>query len=332
MLSSVDPGSTAPVTDAAYWGRNVRDAVQFWPAVDRLLAERDALFIEIGPHPVLTRPLRDSLAHRGRSGAVVSSLARGKSGPLTMAAALAALHCVGARVDWRAVHPARGRSHLALPPVPLARDRHWLSGVPRGVQSTAAPSRLSRRPAGADRRSPSLRRRTPPGGDGPGAAADGARTGPCRRSAPDGPADPADAPQAAPAGPRDAGLGQEQTARAVGRIAAEVLGVPGQRLSRVRGFYELGFDSFSIVELVARLGAEFGVELPAGSGLEHPTIDAMTEQILAGAAARPAAAGPVPEPAPQPAPVPAPPAASVAPPPSPAGPAVPRPPESGLRL
>ena len=189
MLSSVDPGSTAPVTDAGYWGRNVRHTVQFWPAVDRLLAERDALFIEIGPHPVLTRSLRDSLAHRGRSGTVVSSLARGRSGPLTMAAALAALHSVGARIDWRAVHPARGRSHLALPPVPLARDRYWLSGVPRGAQS-AARTCSGRRPAGTDRRSPPLRRRTPPGGDGPRAAAGSPRAGPCRRSAADGPVGP----------------------------------------------------------------------------------------------------------------------------------------------
>jgi acyl transferase domain-containing protein/acyl carrier protein len=106
---------------------------------------------------------------------------------------------------------------------------------------------------------------------------------------------PPAATPAAPATPADGAPGPEQTARTVGRIAAEVLGVPGQRLSRTRGFYELGFDSFSIVDLVNRLGAEFGVDLPAGAGLEHPSVEALTERILDEVAARPA---PAPAPAP----------------------------------
>ena len=317
LLSSVDPEAIAPVTDAAYWGRNVRDAVQFWLAVDRRLAERDALFIEIGPHPVLTRPLRDALAHRGRSGTVVASLARGKSGPLTLAASLAALHPLGAPVDWRAVHPARGGSHITLPPVPLARDRHWLAGVPRGVQSTAvvpAPAvalpqlTAEVRLFDAEQRLVATIADLPLTLPEPGAAP---AVVPAAEAAPAPVAVPTDpGPQPAPTDPPTA-AGSGQTAREVGRIAAEVLGVPGQRLSRVRGFYELGFDSFSMVELVTRLGEEFGVDLPAGSGLEHPSIDAMTEHILAEAAAHPTSWPAVAEQVAEPANEPATPAASV---------------------
>jgi acyl transferase domain-containing protein len=301
LLSSVDPEAAAPVTDASYWGRNVRDTVRFWPAVDRRLAARDALFIEIGPHPVLSRPLRDALAHRRRSGAVVPSLARGKSGPLTLAASLATLHTIGAPVDWRAVHPARG-GHLTLPPVPLAKERYWLPGLARGEQGgpsaagatvSVAGLRAEVRLFDADRRLVAAIENlavTPAAAGAPAAASPVTATSPVPAAVP-----PAAAAPAAPM-PREA-LGQEQTAKAVGRIAAEVLGVPGHRLSRIRGFYELGFDSFSIVELVTRLRTEFGVELPAGAGLDHPSIAEMTDFILgeaaapAGAAAAASAAG-----------------------------------------
>ncbi|MCX4800050.1 MULTISPECIES: type I polyketide synthase [unclassified Streptomyces] len=296
LLSSVDPEDSEPVTDAAYWGRNVREEVRFWPAVDQYLTERDALFIEIGPHPVLSRPLRDALAHRGRSGLVVPSLARGKSGPSTLAASLASLYTIGAPTDWQAVHPARG-GHRALPPVALAKDRHWLPGLVRGEQGDPAASAARPLPLRAEIRLFDAEHRLVAAveelslvpsaevSQRPPVSAPSAVPAP----APVPALAPAPLPTSSPADVQTAGLGHEQAARTVARIAAEVLGAPDPRLSRVRGFYELGFDSFSIVELVTRLGTEFGVDLPARAGVENPTIEAMTDRILGEAAARPVA-------------------------------------------
>ncbi|MFI6291653.1 beta-ketoacyl synthase N-terminal-like domain-containing protein [Nonomuraea sp. NPDC050790] len=136
MLSTVDAEGAPAALDEAYWERNLCSPVLFWPAVDRLLAERDAVFVEIGAHPVLSRPLRDALARRGRQGMVVSSLARGESGPAMLARSRADLHVAGVGVDW-----ARGWdgpvATVALPPPRWAGTRFWLAGVPRGVQSTA---------------------------------------------------------------------------------------------------------------------------------------------------------------------------------------------------
>src|SRR5215475_8835758 len=134
LLSSVRPGATV-AWDAAYWGSNVREPVLFWPAVDELLLTGDPAFVEIGPHPVLARPLRAAVAHRERSGPVVDSLRRDVPGPVTLARSLGALHTAGVSVDWRA--QGRGRC-VSLPRHPWRDDRYWLSGVTRGQQAPAA--------------------------------------------------------------------------------------------------------------------------------------------------------------------------------------------------
>ncbi|MDH2427299.1 type I polyketide synthase [Sphaerisporangium sp. TRM90804] len=136
FLSTVDVGSGPAALDEAYWERNLCRPVLFWPAVDRLLAEGEAVFVEIGAHPVLTRPTRDALARRGRRGVAVGSLARGESGTETLARSRAELHVAGVEVDWGRVFGGPVRA-VALPPPRWSDRRHWLAGVPRGVQGQA---------------------------------------------------------------------------------------------------------------------------------------------------------------------------------------------------
>src|SRR5690606_20424449 len=94
---------------------------------------RDAAFVEIGAHPVLTRPLREALAHRQREGVVVGSLARGADGHRQLVRSRARLHVAGAPVDWSAAHPRRSQP-VSLPPQRWADERFWLPGVERGTQ------------------------------------------------------------------------------------------------------------------------------------------------------------------------------------------------------
>ena len=133
LLSSVDPEAENPALDPAYWGRNVREPVRFWPAVDRWLAQRDAAFVEIGPHPVLSRPLAAALLHRDRDAPVVASLRRGRPGAETMAAATAKLHVGGVPIAWDRL--CEGRL-TALPVHAWAGSRYWLPGVDRGRQTS----------------------------------------------------------------------------------------------------------------------------------------------------------------------------------------------------
>ena len=110
--------------DAAYWGRNVRDAVRFSPAVEAMAAAGAGAFVELGPHPVLAASIRATLD--GAGAAVLPSLRRGEPERATFLAALGALHCRGVEVDWRAVYPGGGRL-VSLPPYPWERERHWLA-------------------------------------------------------------------------------------------------------------------------------------------------------------------------------------------------------------
>ena len=304
MLSSVTPDVEAPVVDASYWGRNIRDAVQLWPAVDRLLAKRDAVFVEIGPHPTLSRPLNAALSHRKRSGPVVASLARGKSGPVTMATGLAPLHTAGIPVDWSAVHgPAESRRYVKLPPLKLSGKSYWLAGVDRGQQGGSAATEGMWAEVRVFDRNGRLLTTTVGGQASPGAEASAAPL-PVPSAVPAGAPQTAAAPApvAAAAPPAEAAqpdqVNRGQIAKKISATVAEILGHdPRKRISRVRGFYELGLDSFTIVDMVKTLQAEYGVELGESAGVDHPTIDRMTDYLVAATAAR--AADPAARPAPE---------------------------------
>ena len=59
--------------DSEYWWRNIREPVQFERATCTAAATRTRLFVEIGPRPVLTGFLRETLAEEGDSAAVLAS-------------------------------------------------------------------------------------------------------------------------------------------------------------------------------------------------------------------------------------------------------------------
>ncbi|GAB2626321.1 hypothetical protein GCM10027168_67590 [Streptomyces capparidis] len=351
LLSTAAPGETPPL-DAAYWGRNVREPVLFWPVVDELLAAGDAVFVEIGAHPVLGRPLQAALKERGRTGPVVGSLTRDKEGAATLAQARAELHTAGVSVDWAAVFPGRVRP-VTLPPHRWADERHWLPGVARGQQGRP-PERAGALPTEGLRAEVRLYDASGAlvgeiaGGavvPGTGAAGTPVSTAGANGSAPAAPAGPAPAPvPAAPApAPAPAAAGappdRDRVAAAVHGALATVLGhAPGKRLPATRGFFELGIDSISVTELARQVQEALGVELDGADVLSHASVEALTEHLLtldlpplpgadAPAPAQPApaaqptpvAAQPVPAPSAQPVPAPSTPRVPVAhePPPGP---------------
>jgi amino acid adenylation domain-containing protein len=111
--------------DAAYWGRNVRQPVRFADAVEALAEAGCDAFVEIGPHPVLSRSLEETLRPPGGDPLILPSLRRGEDERATMLASLGGLYARGAAVEWPAVLPAGGRV-VAFPRYPWQRERHWM--------------------------------------------------------------------------------------------------------------------------------------------------------------------------------------------------------------
>jgi phthiocerol/phenolphthiocerol synthesis type-I polyketide synthase C len=74
FVSTVDPTSKAPVLDAEYWWRNVREPVQFSDAVREAAELGETIFVEIGPRPTLMRHIIDTLAASGARTACIATL------------------------------------------------------------------------------------------------------------------------------------------------------------------------------------------------------------------------------------------------------------------
>ncbi|GAU70292.1 putative polyketide synthase [Streptomyces sp. NBRC 110611] len=115
--------------DAVYWWRNLRHPVLFAGAVGRR-RERDCdIFVEVGPHPVLSGYLRRLASGERRSApvTVVPTLNRDVPGPTAIRAAMGHLLAANAQADMDVFFPRPGRV-MGLPAYPWERERHWNGG------------------------------------------------------------------------------------------------------------------------------------------------------------------------------------------------------------
>ncbi|TDC79513.1 SDR family NAD(P)-dependent oxidoreductase, partial [Streptomyces hainanensis] len=134
-------GHDGGALDAGYWYRNLRQTVEFEPAVRTLLAQGHRLFLEASPHPVLTVGVEETIAaHAPESGAVVTgTLRRNEGGWERVLTSLAAAHVHGGIVpDWSAVLGDRRADATDLPTYPFQRENHWFvkpepTGTPAGL-------------------------------------------------------------------------------------------------------------------------------------------------------------------------------------------------------
>jgi len=136
MLSTV---TAAPIRgsalDARYWSRNLREPVQFHPAVAAAAAQ-PTVFVEISPHPLLTGAVEQTLTELGAAGAAVGSLRRDQLERATMLTALATLYEQAAPVALQRLYPTGPT--VALPRYPWQHRRYWHGPPP--TADTAAQS------------------------------------------------------------------------------------------------------------------------------------------------------------------------------------------------
>jgi acyl transferase domain-containing protein/NADPH:quinone reductase-like Zn-dependent oxidoreductase len=124
--------------DADYWCANVRDAVRFADVTKSLLRSGHRVFVEVGPHPVLSGNIREILVTTGDSGATVSTLDRERSDDDSIRQTMAGLYASGAldiSTLFGAISP-----HVDLPRYPWQRRplrhefpevRQYMYGTPQ---------------------------------------------------------------------------------------------------------------------------------------------------------------------------------------------------------
>lgn len=110
--------------DAPYWWRNVRGTVRFADAMRSLTAGAYKLYLEVGPHPVLSQSIGESLRQAGIRGETAASLHRENPEARKMAAALGALYSAGKSIDWNLVSPCDGE-FVKLPAYPWQKSVYW---------------------------------------------------------------------------------------------------------------------------------------------------------------------------------------------------------------
>ncbi|PYQ12411.1 MAG: polyketide synthase [Acidobacteria bacterium] len=110
--------------DAEYWCDNIREPTLFAKAVGQLLKDGHRLFLELGPHPVLSASITECCAEARVEARTVFSLKRQEPERKTFAKALAELYVAGVRIAWPRLYP-EGCRFTPLPSYPWQREKHW---------------------------------------------------------------------------------------------------------------------------------------------------------------------------------------------------------------
>ncbi|SCG75739.1 Acyl transferase domain-containing protein [Micromonospora coxensis] len=116
----VDPATMT----ADYWYDNLRQTVQFDPAVRTAIGAGHTTFVEISPHPVLTMPVTAILDDTDTPGHTLGSLRRGDDDATRLLTNLATAHTIGLPVDLTRV--LAGTDTVPLPTYAFDRGSYWL--------------------------------------------------------------------------------------------------------------------------------------------------------------------------------------------------------------
>jgi acyl transferase domain-containing protein/NADPH:quinone reductase-like Zn-dependent oxidoreductase/NAD(P)-dependent dehydrogenase (short-subunit alcohol dehydrogenase family)/SAM-dependent methyltransferase/acyl carrier protein len=108
--------------DAAYWGRGVRQPVQFAPAVNALMDAGVDVWLEISAQPALVHSIQECLAGRSGKAPVISSARREREHESVLETAMD-LHRSGVVLNFDRMTPSRRL--LSLPTYAWDKSRWW---------------------------------------------------------------------------------------------------------------------------------------------------------------------------------------------------------------
>ncbi len=125
FVSSLTGGIIENV-EAQHWRKHLRETVCFADGLNTLLESGHHLFVEIGPHSVLSgmgsRLTSEALQENTRW---LPSLRRGQPDWNCLLDSLAALYIQGLTVNWDGFHRGAVHQRVSLPNYPFQRERYW---------------------------------------------------------------------------------------------------------------------------------------------------------------------------------------------------------------
>lgn len=126
--------------DAAYWGRNMRQPVRFAECVGAALDDGASVFIELGPHPVLTAAIQQTVQLRDAAASAVACGRREEPEAAGIRSVAAQAWVAGRRLAWPALLESPAQP-VDLPSYPWQRERHWVRAArPVDARRQAAPT------------------------------------------------------------------------------------------------------------------------------------------------------------------------------------------------
>ncbi len=119
------PADAADITTIDYWIRHLREPVRFRDSINYAVNKGFDVFLEIGPHVVLSGLGAKCAPENSRAWA--SSLSRGGDDVKEMLTALSTLYVNGVKIDWAGYFKSFNfkAGKIVLPTYPFQRKRYW---------------------------------------------------------------------------------------------------------------------------------------------------------------------------------------------------------------
>lgn len=114
--------------DGSYWWRNVREHVRFERAMYEIIDDGHNLFIEVGPHPVLSTYIKDCMSIKKANGIILPSIRRKEDEQLTMMETWGNLFAIGYPVDYSKLYPVKA-DVITLPVYAWQRKKFWRDDI-----------------------------------------------------------------------------------------------------------------------------------------------------------------------------------------------------------
>lgn len=111
--------------DPEYWTNHLRNTVRFLCGLKETQAQRNAIFLEVGPQRTLQQ-LASRLPLNSQNQVALSSTGDGKEEYQSLLSALGNMWVRGVPIDWTAFYKERNVRRTSLPTYPFERQRCWI--------------------------------------------------------------------------------------------------------------------------------------------------------------------------------------------------------------